>query len=186
LIRYSTMKKLLLLTSFILFTVSWVQSQAYTTAVGVRFGKGFGMTLNQVFAPGWTMEGIISHRRTSNSTHYVLLAEHHRKLLGRRLNFYLGGGIQGASFDHLDPDSPDNPFGLAAVVGIDFTIRRLNFSFDFQPHYNLKGGFRDFSSDSALSLRYVIIKRIKRKKKKNINWKFWEKDDNKKKKKRRN
>ncbi len=172
------MKKLFLASLFaISFTTAF--SQAYTTAVGARFGKGLGLTVSQVFAPGWTLEGILSHRRGENATHYALLAEHHRKLLGRRLNFYFGAGIQGASLDQLEPNSPDNPFGIAAVVGLDFTIRRLNISFDFQPHYNLKGGFRDFTSDSALSLRYVLIKRIKKKKNK-VNWKFWENKDKKK------
>lgn len=172
------MKKLLLFV-ILIGSSTFAFGQAYTTAVGARFGKGLGLTLSQVFAPGWTVEGILSHRRGENATHYALLAEHHRKLLGRRLNFYFGAGIQGASLDQLEPNSPDNPFGVAAIVGLDFTIRRLNISFDFQPHYNVKGGFRDFSSDSALSLRYVIIKRIKKKKKKK-DWKFWENWDKKK------
>ena len=181
------MKKLLLISAFV-FSSSFLFAQAYTTALGVRLGKGFGMTVQQVFAPGWTVEGILSRRKRENLTHYSLLVENHRKLLGRRLNFYFGAGIQGGSYDHLTEGDPINPFGLAGIVGIDFTIRRLNISFDFQPNYNLKGGFNDFTSDSSLSLRYVIIKRIKRKKKKNnkVNLKFWENSNSKKKKKKKN
>jgi len=178
------MKKILLAIIVSLGFLS-ANSQNYTTALGARFGGGLGMTLRQVVAPGWSVEGILSYKRAALSTNYALLAQHHRKLLGRRLNFYFGAGIQGASFEILEPDSPKNPFGIAGVVGLDFTIKRLNLSFDFQPHYNLKGGTRDFTSSSGLSLRYVLIKRIKPKKRNKGNWKFWEKDKKKSRKKKK-
>jgi len=173
--RLATMKKLItaLAASLILCSAS-LSAQSYTTALGVRFGQGFGMTLQQVFAPGWTVEGILTRRKKEGLTHYTLLAEHHRKILGRRLNFYYGAGIQGGSYDPLEATIYENPFGLAGVFGLEFTIKRLNISFDFQPEYNLTGGRQEFTSDASLSLRYVLIKRIKIKKNKG-NWKFWEK-----------
>jgi len=176
--RFATMKKLFLAIGLSLFfMLPNLSAQSYTTALGVRFGQGMGMSLQQVFAPGWTVEGILSRRKGQGLTHYTLLAENHRKLLGRRLNFYYGAGIQGGSYDFEEGSQVEDPFGIAGVVGLEFTIRRLNFSFDFQPEYNISGGRQAFSSDASLSLRYVLIKRIKmKKKKKGLNLKFWEKN----------
>lgn len=177
----------------LLFCSSSVSAQKYTTAIGARLGKGIGLTVQQAVFPQWTVEGILAHRKGQNLTHYALMLEHHRNLLGKRLNFYLGAGFQGAILDQVIEDAYDPPKGVAGVVGLEFTIKRLNLSFDFQPEYNITGGTRAFESTSALSLRYVLVKAIKvdrkkkrersrakrkkqRAKKDSPSWMFWKKD----------
>ena len=160
-----------------------LSAQRYTTAIGARLGEGIGLSIQQVVFPQWTIEGILTRRRKEQLTHYALLAEHHRKLLGKRLNFYLGAGIQGGNYDTELAEVLDSPFGGVAVVGLEFTVKRLNISADFQPEVNFQGGPAVLTSTSAISLRYVVFKHIKKKKDKKkgkkkggFNWKFWEKD----------
>jgi hypothetical protein len=97
----------------------------------------------------------------------------------------MGGGLHKGWLTNTDEVSYKDPFGIDFIAGIEFTMARINLSWDFKPAVNLIGGEKTIYSQSGLSLRYVIAKKPlfegknkkkRRKKDKKFNWKFWEKN----------
>ncbi|MCC9135813.1 hypothetical protein ACFSKU_17465 [Pontibacter silvestris] len=145
------------------------QAQVYRTAAGVRLdGDVFGVTVQQKLHEKGTLEGIfaVSAREYSGTALY----EWHRRILGKRFNYYLGaGGHVGNLKDH-------GAFGgLDLIGGIEYKVNGLPFllSTDIKPavHFNHED-WTDFST--GISIRYVIVK--EKKKKKSI-WPFNKKED---------
>ncbi|NNE28732.1 MAG: hypothetical protein HKN16_03810 [Saprospiraceae bacterium] len=159
-------KSLILFVALMLAIPFSSTAQSYTTAVGVRLGTGIGLSVQQVVFPQWTLEGVLQKRAGEYSTHYALLAEHHRKLIGKRLNFYLGAGIQGGILEGRFEEPVENPIGIAGVGGLEFTLKRFNISVDFMPELNVRGGAQTFRSTTGVSVRYVLIKAPKKNKEK--------------------
>ena len=44
-------------------------------------------------------------------------------------------------------------------MGAEFSIARLNVSYDFMPSYNVVGGDKDFNLTTGVSIRYIIDKK---------------------------
>lgn len=153
-----------------LLGASQVDAQRYRTAVGARLGTGFGLTIQQKILKYSTIEGIFQvPLRATDDAKFTILYEEHKKLIGRRINFYYGAGFhKGWAASREDPD----PSGLTLIGGIEMSLDRLNISFDYKPNINAFSGVRFFESQSALSLRYILVKQKKKKRK----WKFWKKD----------
>lgn len=166
------MKKRIAIYALFLFALS-LNAQSYKTVAGIRLGTGVGMTIKHEIFKKTTLEGILQHRNRTNETTASLLIEQHHNVISRRINFYLGGGLHKGWDNTIREVEQKDPFGLTGIVGIEFTPGRLNLSWDYKPAINLVGGDRKFESQSAISLRYVFVKR----KKKKINWKFWKKKD---------
>lgn len=165
--------------------------QSYNTAAGMRLGTDWGITLKQRVADHTTLEGIIQTSLQREEAIVSLLAEQHFPLIFRRFNLYAGGGFHKGWLDNPAPDPdtgeiPTDPFGVSFIGGIEFSLGRLNLTYDFKPAINLSGGEKRLYNQTGISLRYIIVKREwsvfgdKNKKKKNkkgsSNWKFWEKD----------
>lgn len=148
-----------------------LQAQKYRTAGGVRLGNSFGITIQQKIFKSTTLEGLLQTGLGGKENgRFTLLWEQHQKMLGRRLNFYYGAGLhRGWKTDSEDTGKFDS--GVTAITGLEMTISRLNISVDYKPVFNVFNGDRFYRGQTALSLRYVIVKH----KKKKINWKFWKK-----------
>jgi hypothetical protein len=164
-----TMKKLSFLLGF-LFLTTLGMAQSYFTAGGIRIGDGIGISLQQRVAKKVTVEGILKNNNARDEFSVTGLIERHISLISRRLNFYTGIGLH-KGFVHNDELETKGPFGITAVGGLEFTIGKLNLSYDFKPALNLSGGTKVFYPDTALSLRYVIVgnkvlKNMKKNKKK--------------------
>lgn len=159
----------LLLFVGILLGAGQAEAQRYRTAAGVRMGTGFGFTVQQKIGKQSTIEGIFQVPfRSTDETMITLLYEEHKKLLGKRLNFYYGAGFhKGWAITSEIPD----PMGISLIGGIELSFDRLNVSLDYKPAINTFSGDRFFESHSAMSLRYIFVKQ----KKKKVNWKFWKK-----------
>jgi hypothetical protein len=156
-------------------------AQSYDISMGVRLGTDMGISLKQRIAKRVTLEGIVQSSFQREEAIVSLLAERHMPFLTRRLNFYTGGGIHKGWLSIPESDSPvQDPFGLTLIAGVEFTIARINFSWDYKPAFNISGGEKRFYSQTGVSVRYVIKKRKvlsrkkNRRKKQGINWKFWE------------
>lgn len=147
-----------------------VQAQKYRTAAGIRIGTEFGITVQQLLWDEYTLEGIIQKGFFSRVATGTLLFEKHNKIFFKGLNFYFGAGPH-YGFYTKNLEERKNPFGISLIGGIELRVKRLNLSFDLKPAVNIIGGDRIFDTQTALSLRYIIIKA----KKKEQNWKFWEK-----------
>lgn len=163
----------------ILLLSSSIYAQKYRTAAGIRMGNAFGLTAKQKIGKQTTLEGIFQvPMRASDDAKLTLLYEQHRKLIGKRLNFYFGAGMhKGWAASKDDPD----PAGVSLIAGAEISLGRLVLSADYKPSINAISGVRFYEGESGLSLRYIFVKP----KKKKINWKFWKKKDDKKKKKKR-
>lgn len=168
------MKKstILLLLTFFSFSAF---AQSYDIAGGLRLGTEFGLTAKYRFAKRTCAEVIIQNGISQDETAITFLVEQHFPVLTRRLNMYFGGGVhKGWSND----STYDNPYGITGIAGIDFTINRLNVSWDFKPAINIGGGSSNLYSQSAVSVRYVFKKRPTKVKKflKSDKWKIWKKE----------
>ena len=149
------MKKLSFLLGF-MFIATLGMAQSYFTAGGIRVGDGFGLTLQQRVAKKVTVEGILKNSKNRAEFSVTGLVQRHVPLISRRLNFYTGVGLH-KGFAHDSEINTKGSFGVTAVGGLEFTIGKLNLSYDFKPAINLTGGSQKFYPDTALSLRYVIV-----------------------------
>lgn len=160
------------------FMANSLAAQRYRTAAGLRVGDPFGLTFQQVLWGQNTLEAILTHKPKQNESSFTLLFENHRKILFKRLNYYVGAGPHIGWID--DREGFDNPWGVTFIGGFEFGLKRTVLSWDYKPAVNLSGGRSTIYHHTGISIRYIIVK----KKKKKINWKFWQKKDKKKKKKR--
>ena len=160
----------LLLIFLFLTTALW--SQKYNYTAGVRIGTEFGGTVAARIGKKATLEGLGQYSHFYNSSRIAVLLRQHQGLLGKRFNIYIGGGPGWSWYHSEDQDIKDEQsLNVLAIFGVEGTIGRLNISWDYKPVYAFAGP-RTFSSETALSLRYVIIKRKWRpfKKKKEPFW----------------
>ena len=109
-----------------------LQAQKYTTAVGGRLGSGIGLTVQQKLWKKTTFEGILNQKFKQDEIVFTALIERHQGLLGKRLNFYLGAGPHfgwNGDFEKTEKGMA----GLTGIAGLEFTLGRLNLSWDFKP-----------------------------------------------------
>lgn len=183
-----------ILTLTICLTILYLNAQSYNTTFGMRLGTDWGVTIGQRVAKKTSFEGIIQSSLASKRDEVILtgMVKQHFPMASRRLNVYSGGGLHKG---WLNSTEFEDPFGVTLVAGIEFTIARVNLSYDFKPAINISGGDKTFYTQTGISARYVLIKRKnlnkKRRKRqrerrkkqrqrdredsdKKINWKFWE------------
>lgn len=136
-------------------------SQSYNTALGIRWGDGIGITARQRLMKKTSVEGIFYQHRKTDQTFAGIMLDHHMPVLTRRLNLYAGGGLGRASY------SNENNINIAynAVLinaGLEFTIARLNLSWDIVPVVPVSKQEKSLTTLTAFSLRYVLIKKSKK------------------------
>ncbi|WP_181163644.1 hypothetical protein [Pontibacter mangrovi] len=162
-------KRLLLLMLLIGGLSITAQAQKYRTAAGVRLESDrFGLSLQQKLHEKGTIEGIvqIGAREYSGTALY----EWHRPILGKRFNYYLGAG------GHIGNLKDSGVFtGVDAILGIEYKVNGLPFllSADVKPAVHINHDDWVHLS-SGVSIRYVILKEKKEKKRL---WPFGKKAD---------
>ncbi len=163
-------------------------AQSYNTAAGMRLGTDWGLTVKQRIAKKATLEGILQSSLQREEVLVTIMGEQHFPILSRRFNLYYGGGLHKGWINEPSGEEPiKDPFGITFIGGIEFSIGRLNLTYDFKPAINLSGGEENFYSQTGISIRYILVKREwkpfgggnkkkNRRKREGFNWKFWEKD----------
>lgn len=150
----------LIISLVIIGTAAQVQCQSYVTAVGLRMGSDFGVTIQQRIISRFTVEGIVSTRAATDETTGTILLEMHKPLISKRVNFYMGGGFHNRWL--RTPEGNQLALrGVTAVAGAEMTLGRFNISWDFKPVYHLNATQHAYEAETAISLRYVFIKKIK-------------------------
>ena len=129
-------------------------AQKYRTAAGIRSdGNNYGLTVQQVFLPQATLEGLAMFAPRERS--YTVLAQRHFGILGPSLNYYFGAGA------HYGNNRDTGDFwGFDGLVGAEYKVAFTRFvvSFDFKP--TIEHGSDDWNRfPTALSLRYIIVKK---------------------------
>jgi len=154
------MKKWNLIIGTLLLCANFALGQSYNTAVGLRMGTEWGLTLRQRFYKNYAAEMLLQSSLQREETQLTLLGLSHKPLLTRRLNFYYGAGFHKGWADQLEV-SYEDPWGIDFIAGLELTIGSINLSYDYKPAINLSGGEKTFYSQTGISLRYVIWKRDK-------------------------
>lgn len=136
-------------------------SQSYFTAMGLRMGSDFGITLQQKILGHLTVEGIVTSSPVTQQTTGTLLVEMHNPIISKRFNFYLGGGLHHRWLENAEGQKLVRR-GVTAVAGAEMTLGRINLSWDYKPVFHLNANTQPFESETAVSLRYVFVKKIKK------------------------
>ena len=135
------------------------EAQRYYTGAGIRLSTDhLGISLQQRLLRQTTLEfmGTVN----TNDARFGGFVQQHGKILGRRLNYYVGagghiGGLNNYGFYK----------GIDFILGIEYSplLLPIILSFDFQPalHY---GHSEKFEMRSALTVRKVLIKDNQKKK----------------------
>ena len=132
-------------------------SQSYFTAGGARFGTDWGISVQQKLFKHVTAEGIFQSSLFREEMLFTGILEHHFPVISKRFNIYTGAGFHQGFITSQDP-AYDPPRGLTIIAGAEITLARFVISYDFKPAVNFTGGEYPWYSQTALSLRYVIIK----------------------------
>jgi hypothetical protein len=150
------MKLLRLLIPLLLLATLPAAAQKYRTAAGLRSdGNNYGLTIQQVFLPKATLEGLAMFAPRERSA--TIMAERHFGILGPSLNYYFGAG------GHIGTHKDDGTFwGLDGVIGAEYKIAFIPFviSLDFKP--TIEYGSADWNRfPTAFSIRYIFVKKKK-------------------------
>lgn len=154
------MKKWNLIIAAFLLCANFVSGQSYNTALGLRMGTEWGLTMRQRFHKNYAAEMLLQSSLQREETQLTILGLIHKPILTRRLNFYYGAGFHKGWADQLEV-SYEDPWGIDFIAGLELTIGKINLSYDYKPAINLSGGEKTFYSQTGISLRYVIWKRDK-------------------------
>lgn len=148
------MKKIALL-HFLICVVEAASAQTYFTSAGLRAGTELGLTVQQKLWRTGTLEAIA----TTNRSRWQIqaLVEHHRRFLGRRMNYYIGIGPHFGEEKNIG-----HYYGITPITGVELTFGGLTFSWDYKPSFNIAGTDSFIFHDSGFSVRMVLIKERKR------------------------
>lgn len=144
-----------LLCAFLLMLLGGLpaSAQRYRTAAGIRLGdEQVGFTVQQRIFPKTTLEGLaVAGAREVTGT---VLIEQHFPMLGKRFNYYVGGGAHVGTLKDYGAI-----YGFDGIMGIEYKVNGLPFllSTDLKPAFHLR--HEDwFNFGGAFSIRYVIVK----------------------------
>lgn len=144
------------LTYCLLLAASCLTAQSYNTALGVRLGNDFGLSLQQRILKNSTIEGIGMTNFRNGDLYLIGLWEEHRPLLTKRINYYYGGGLHKIWLN--DAPNQKDALGISIIGGIEFTVLGVVLSVDALPMLNMEGGRSWINYSSAFSARYILIK----------------------------
>src|SRR5687768_4525048 len=137
-----------------------IDGQTYNTSLGLRLGDGIGISARQRLLKRVSAEGIFYRHHKSDQTVAGLMLNQHMPVLTKRLNIYAGGG--GGRVFQQEYETPSSSYNAVMLnAGLEFTIARLNLSWDFVPVIPLSGE-ETMTTMTAFSLRYVLIKKSKK------------------------
>lgn len=123
----------------------------YTTAIGIRLGYPYGLTVKHFISSRGALEGILGAGYGFNITG---LYEYHGDISGANgLRWFAGGGLSFYSWRNYGAS-----IGIAGVLGLDYKIPSapIDLSLDWMPGLYFTG-FNGFESgDGGLSIRYTF------------------------------
>lgn len=139
--------------------ITWGQS--YNTALGIRWGDGIGISARQRLLKKTSLEGIFYQHQKTDQTIAGIMLDHHMPVLTRRLNLFAGGGVGRTSFRTEDNVNVSHN-AVLINAGLEFTLARLNLSWDIVPVVPLSNQETSLTTLTAFSLRYVLVKKSRK------------------------
>jgi hypothetical protein len=156
---------------FVLLTNSPLFAQVYKRSFGLRLDEtSFGLSLVQRIARPVTIELIADFRQKDLSL--ALVPRIHGKLIGRRLNYFLGAGGQAGLVKNTTQEI--RPFyGFGGMMGLEYKFHFLpiHISYDVRPLIQLEGHPDLFGFQSAFAIRIVLKSEKTKWKEKMKKWK---------------
>jgi hypothetical protein len=163
-----------ILTCLIIFTLGGASNsfaQSYGTTAGLRLGNNnhyrtLGVSAKHRLVKGLTAEAILQSDFNVNTTAHLLIARH-RPLISRRFNYYYGAGASMGIEESREKIADDmqiihtygNPtLGVDLVIGVEFTLLKMNVSLDYKPNVNIVGREPWYQGQVGLSVRHVLVK----------------------------
>lgn len=151
-----------LVLSFMLWTLSSLQSQSYQWAAGLKLSKYMGMSV--VYSPmvPYSAELIISKNFWTQEAGLSVVGRYHRKIITKGFNMFGGGGLH---YGFNEGEEKDGFVALMINGGMELSMGKTNIAFNLTPMV----GIDRFRIGSDLSVRYILKKQPKKK------GEFWEK-----------
>jgi hypothetical protein len=145
----------------------------YGTALGIRFGYHYGLSLKHFMKGNVAIEGILSSRGFGNSYwgngHFgfnlTVLGEWHNPVgSAKGLAWYIGGGAHIGSWYgnnyNRNRTNGDRYFtiGLDGIIGIEWTVPNapITLALDWKPAFDFLGGLYFAGDGAALTLRFTL------------------------------
>ncbi|PHI18150.1 hypothetical protein CEQ90_19370 [Lewinellaceae bacterium SD302] len=109
----------------------------------------------------FVVEGIAQSSFQRDEGIITILGKQHRPILSRRLNLFYGAGPHLGWSNETDSEGQaiKGAKGISGVIGGELTLGGVNLSYDFKPAVNLSGGSKTVYTQSAISVRAIILKR---------------------------
>jgi hypothetical protein len=156
---------------FLFLIPELIVAQVYRRSAGIRMDESsFGLSLVQRIAKPVTIEGIADFRKQDISL--ALVPRIHGKILGRRLNYFIGAGAQ-AGIVKISSQKLQPFWGVGGMIGLEykFNLLPIHISYDFRPLVQLDGHPDLLGFQSAFAIRLVRKSERKEWKEKLKKWK---------------
>ena len=154
------MKKSILILLFAVVLSMAGYGQDYKTALGLRAGLPYGVTVRHFINKENALEGILASRWTGL---VITGLYENESWLGNYpgLNWYWGVGAHAGFWDagtNPNVNTTGAVIGVDAILGIEYTFDEfpINLSLDLLPSLNLIGSTGWGGINGALSIRYVF------------------------------
>ncbi len=154
------MKQITIASLLIFFLVLNSMAQDYKTAIGVRGGLPYGLTVKHFIKEGTALEGIVASRW--KGFNFTGLYEINSNIFAPGLNLYCGlgghiGAYDGDNGRYSDDDS-HAILGIDGIVGLEYNLTEipLNIGVDWKPAIDLIGATKLWGDELAISIRYIF------------------------------
>lgn len=180
-----SMKKLLLIGILLTTSVcSQLKAQYYETAIGLRLGLSYGLTVKHMITEKFALEGLVTScyfdteiSRLGRASYWTATPGVKITLLGEALTemtwinieglrFLAGGGVHVGVWD----GNPSNPFfntpgntyisgGVDGIFGVEYTFENvpITLQVDWKPSMNItREFFHTWYDEAAISARYIF------------------------------
>ncbi|MEP7266887.1 MAG: hypothetical protein ABI844_04610 [Saprospiraceae bacterium] len=148
------------LSILLLTCIHILPGQTYFTTAGLRMGSDFGLSLKQRILKKTTGELILFSESSGRSNMGVtLLYDQHKSIITRNFNLFYGAGLT-RKLEYFNSEqglTKSTSTGIPLQVGIEFTIGKINLSWDYTPILYISTKSNAFSSSKGVSIRYVFI-----------------------------
>jgi len=162
--KYFVKVILIILLSTVVFSVS--NAQKYNVAAGIRWGGNLGLSFSERIAKKVTLEQNIT---SENENYYYALSalvRYHQPLITKRFNWFYGGGVGIVGIKETDKYPESTATSLVLQTGLEYTLGRATFYVALEPYGFLANSHLRFKMDKMFSIKYVILKRKSKWKKK--------------------
>ena len=130
-------------------------SPDYTTALGLRLGYPFGVSLKHFVSPAGALEGIVGF--WYGGINVTGLYEYHMPISGvDGLKWFVGGGLDFTSWSYGGYSG--GSVAIDGIIGLDYKVNTapVDISLDWKPSFYITGVKGFYGTGAAISVRYTF------------------------------